>query len=101
MVFRTRHGHYEWMVLPFGLTNVPATFMNLMNDVLRPYLGKFVVVYVDDVLIYIKDEDEHAMHLKLVLDKFREHKLYVNPAKCEYGKHSISYLGHLIGPDGI
>ena len=101
MVFYTRYGHYEWRVLPFGLTNAPAMFMSLMNDVLRPFLGKFVVIYIDDILVYSRNEEEHEEHLEQVLQKLREHKLYANPEKCEFGKTSIEYLGFVIGPNRI
>ena len=84
--FRTKFGHYEFLVMPFGLTNAPATFMTLMDSVLRPYLGKFVVVFLDDILIYSKTESEHLEHLRLVFDKLREHALYAKQSKCEFFK---------------
>ena len=99
--FRTKFGHYEFLVMPFGLTNAPATFMTLMDSVLRPYLGKFVVVFLDDILIYSKTESEHLDHLRLVFDKLREHALYVKQSKCEFFKMKILYLGHVISYSGI
>jgi transposase InsO family protein len=99
--FRTKYGHYEWTVMPFGLTNAPATFQTLMNSVLRPYLEKFVIVYLDDILIYSKSEAEHLEHIRLVLQTLREHKLYAKLSKCEFGKPTLLFLGHIIGEDGI
>jgi hypothetical protein len=99
--FRTKYGHYEWLVMPFGLTNAPATFQALMNAVLRPYLDKFVVVYLDDILVYSATEEEHKQHLALVLQTLREHQLYAKAVKCEFGKTSLAFLGHVIGADGI
>ena len=99
--FRTRYGHYEWTVLPFGLTNAPATFQTLMNSVLRPFLDKFVLVYLDDVLIYSRSPEEHLHHLRLVLDALRKHKLYAKASKCDWGKGELAFLGHIIGAQGI
>ena len=75
-VFRTRYGHYEFMVLPFGLTNAPATFMDLMNRVLKAYLDNFVIVFMDDILIYSKNKAEHEEHLRIILQTLKEHQLY-------------------------
>jgi hypothetical protein len=85
MAFNTRYGHYKFVVMPFGVTNAPAVFMVLMYRIFRPYLDKFVVVFIDDILIYSKSPDEHATHLKLVLEKLREHKLYAMFSKYEFG----------------
>ena len=79
--FRTRYGHYEFMVMPFGLTNAPATFMHLMHEVLRPYLDDFVIVFLDDILIYSKDLKTHRLHLETVLQALRDNKLYANGAR--------------------
>ncbi|GJS70052.1 putative reverse transcriptase domain-containing protein [Tanacetum coccineum] len=82
--FRTRYGHYEFQVMPFGLTNTPAVFMDLMNRVCKPYLDKFVIVFIDDILIYSKDEREHEEHLKAILELLKEEKLYAKFSKCEF-----------------
>jgi hypothetical protein len=82
--FNTRYGHFEFVVMPFGVTNAPATFMDLMHRVFQPYLDKFVVIFIDDILVYSKDTREHAEHLKLVLEKLRKEKLYAKFSKCEF-----------------
>ncbi|GJZ66659.1 putative reverse transcriptase domain-containing protein [Tanacetum coccineum] len=82
--FRTRYGHYEFQVMPFGLTNAPAVFMDLMNRVCKPYLDKFVIVFIDDILIYSKSEEEHAEHLKLILELLKKEELYTKFSKCEF-----------------
>jgi hypothetical protein len=82
--FRTRYGHYEFVVVPFGLTNAPATFMCLMNNVLNKFLDKFVLVFIDDILIYSKNREEHEEHLKIVLQVLREHQLYAKFSKCSF-----------------
>ena len=99
--FRTRYGHFEFRVMPFGLTNAPATFQRLMNNVLRPYLDKFVVVYLDDILVYSRDLSEHREHLRLVLGLLRQHKLHVKRSKCEFAMERVSYLGHVIDTSGV
>jgi transposase InsO family protein len=99
--FRTRYGHYEFLVLPFGLTNAPATFMTLMNDIFHEYLDEFVVVYLDDILIYSKTKEDHLKHLRKVLLKLREHRLYAKLKKCELFKNKVEYLGHYISGEGI
>jgi hypothetical protein len=85
--FRTRYGHYEFVVVPFGLTNAPTTFMFLMNNVLNKFLDKFVLVFIDDILIYSKRREEHEEHLKSVLQVLREHKLYAKFSKCDFFKN--------------
>ena len=99
--FITRYGHHEFMVVPFGLTNAPAIFMNLMNLVLMPYLDKFVVVFIDDILIYSRSIEEHAEHLRIVLQTLREKQLYAKFKKCEFWLEEVSFLGHIISRKGI
>ncbi|KAG8472826.1 hypothetical protein CXB51_034699 [Gossypium anomalum] len=99
--FRTRYGHYEFLVMPFGLTNAPAVFMDLMNIIFRPYLDKFVVVFIDDILIYSKDETEHAEHLRIVLQTLRNKQLYVKFSKSEFWLREVGFLGHIVSGDGI
>ncbi|WVZ63668.1 hypothetical protein U9M48_013282 [Paspalum notatum var. saurae] len=99
--FITRFGLYEYMVMSFGLTNAPAYFMNLMNKVFMEYLDKFVVVFIDDILIYSKTEEEHEEHLRLVLQKLREHKLYAKLSKCEFWLDQVPFLGHIVSKGGI
>ena len=82
--FRTRYGHYEFLVMPFGLTNAPAAFMDLMNRVFRPYVDQFVMVFIDDILVYSKDVHEHEQHLRIVLKTLREKKLYAKLSKCDF-----------------
>jgi hypothetical protein len=99
--FRTRYGHYEFVVVPFGLTNAPATFMCLMNNVLNKFLDKFVLVFIDDILIYSKNREEHEEHLRLVLQVLREHQLYAKFSKCDFFQKQIHYLGHVISEEGV
>ena len=99
--FRTRYGHYEFLVMPFGLTNSPVTFMDLMNRVFRPYVDKFVVVFIDDILVYSKDAQEHEQHLKIVLQTLREKKLYAKLSKCDFWLKEVSFLGHIVSTEGI
>ncbi|KAD2805410.1 hypothetical protein E3N88_38787 [Mikania micrantha] len=99
--FRTRYGHYEFLVMPFGLTNAPAVFMDLMNRVCRPYLDKFVIVFIDDILIYSKTKEEHEKHLKLVLEILREERLYTKFSKCEFWLKEVQFLGHIVNEYGV
>ncbi|XP_052735522.1 uncharacterized protein LOC128197509 [Vigna angularis] len=99
--FRSRYGHYEYVVMPFGVTNAPAVFMEYKNRIFRPYLDKFVVVFIDDILIYSKTEDEHEEHLRLVLGVLREKELYAKLSKCEFWMKEIQFLGHVVSAGGI
>ncbi|KAD7477647.1 hypothetical protein E3N88_00783 [Mikania micrantha] len=99
--FRTRYGHYEFLVMPFGLTNAPAVFMDLMNRVCRPYLDKFVIVFIDDILIYSRSQQEHGQHLKLILELLVHEKLYAKFSKCEFWLREVQFLGHVVNENGI
>nr|GFA90848.1 putative reverse transcriptase domain-containing protein [Tanacetum cinerariifolium] len=99
--FRTRYGHYEFRVMPFGLTNAPAVFMDLMNRVCKPYLDKFVIVFIDDILIYSKDKEEHEEHLKTILELLQKEQLYVKFSKCDFWLESVQFLGHVIDSEGV
>ncbi|KAG8472900.1 hypothetical protein CXB51_034785 [Gossypium anomalum] len=99
--FRTRYGHYEFLVIPFGLTNAPAVFMDLMNRIFRPYLDRFVVVFIDDILVYSRNETEHAEHLRLVLRILQDKQLYAKFSKCEFWLREVSFLGHVVSASGI
>nr|GEZ07594.1 putative reverse transcriptase domain-containing protein [Tanacetum cinerariifolium] len=99
--FRTRYGHYEFRVMPFGLTNAPPVFMDLMNRVCTPYLDKFVIVFIDDILIYSKDKEEHEKHLKTILKLLKREQLYVKFSKCDFWLESVQFLGHVIDSEGV
>ena len=99
--FRTRYGHFEYKVMPFGLTNAPTVFQHMMNDIFREYLDHFVVIYLDDILIFSPNMEEHTRQVRLVLAKLREHGLYAKGEKCEFDRTSIEFLGYIISPTGI
>ncbi|GJU87781.1 putative reverse transcriptase domain-containing protein [Tanacetum coccineum] len=99
--FRTRYGHFEFTVMPFGLTNALAVFMDLINRVCRPYLDKFVIVFIDDILIYSKTREEHVEHLRLVLELLKKEKLYAKFPKCEFWLREVQFLRHVINGSGI
>jgi hypothetical protein len=99
--FRTRYGLYEYTVMSFRLMNAPAYFMYLMNKVFMEYLDKFVVVFIDDILIFLKTEEEHETHLRLVLEKLRAHQLYTKFSKCEFWLSEVAFLGHVISTGGV
>lgn len=99
--FRTHFGHYEFVVVHFGLSNAPRVFMSLMNGVFQTYLVKFVQVFFDDILIYSKFPEEHEQHLRLVLQCLRENKIYAMMSKCSFFQSKIHYLGHIISSEGI
>ena len=93
----TRYGFYEFLIMSFGLTNAPATFCNLLNDVFYDYIDQFVVIYLDDIVIYSDSLEEHQEHLKMVFKRLREHSLYVKREKCEFCSMEINFLGHMVG----
>ena len=99
--FRIRYGHYEFLVMPFGLTNAPAAFMGLMNKIFQDYLDRFVIVFIDDILVYSRTKEEHVRHLSLVLKKLREHRLYAKFSKCQFWLKQVAFLGHVISAQGI
>nr|GEW38253.1 putative reverse transcriptase domain-containing protein [Tanacetum cinerariifolium] len=99
--FRTRYEHFEFQVMPFGLTNAPVVFMDLMNWVCKPYLDKFVIVFIDDILIYSKNKQEHEEHLKLILELLKKEQLYAKFSKCEFWIPKVQFLGHVIDSQGI
>jgi hypothetical protein len=99
--FTSRYGLYEFIVMSFGLTNAPAYFMYLMNKVFMEYLDKFVVVFIDDILVFSRSEEEHEEHLRLVLQKLCEHQLYAKFSKCDFWLKEVSFLGHIITDGGI
>ncbi|GKB55015.1 reverse transcriptase domain-containing protein [Tanacetum coccineum] len=99
--FRTRYGHFEFTVMPFGLTNAPAVFMDLMNRVCKLYLDKFVIVFIDDILMYSKTKEDHEVHLGLVLELLRKEKLYAKFSKCEFWLQEVHFLGHVVNQNGI
>jgi len=99
--FRTRYGHYEYQVMPFGVTNVPAIFMDYMNRIFHPFLDQFVVVFIDDILIYSKTFEAHKEHLQIVLQILRENKLYAKLSKCEFWLEKVKFLGHVISNKGV
>ncbi|KAH9648046.1 hypothetical protein KPL70_025440 [Citrus sinensis] len=94
--FRTHEGHYEFLVMPFSLTNAPSTFQCLMNDLFRPYIRKFILVFFDDILVYSKTWNDHITHLRIVLSILQTNKLFVKETKCRFGVSQVDYLGHVI-----
>ena len=100
-VFRTRYGHFELSVMPFGLTNALATFMDLIHRVFQPYLDQFVMVFVDDILIYSQSEEEHEDHLRIVLQALKDHQLYAKFSKCEFWLTEVKFLGHVVLASGV
>ena len=99
--FRTRYGHFEFTVMPFRLMNAPAAIMDLMHRVFQPYLDQFVVVFVDEILIYSQSEWEHEDHLKIVLQLLRDHQLYAKFSKCKFWLTEVRFLGHVVSASGV
>ncbi|GKC70330.1 putative reverse transcriptase domain-containing protein [Tanacetum coccineum] len=99
--FRMRYGHFEFTVMHFGLTNAPAVFMDLMNKVCKPYLDKFVIMFIDDILIYSKTKEDHEVHLGFVLELLRKENLYAKFSKCEFWLQKVHFLGHVLNQNGI
>jgi len=101
IAFRTHEGHYEFLVMPFGLCNAPSTFQSLMNHLLKPYLRKFVLVFFDDILIYSCTWAAHIQHVDLLLQLLCKHKLFVKMSKSSFGMEEVEYLGHIVGCKGV
>ena len=99
--FRTRYGHYKFVVMPFGLTNAPAAFMKMMNGVFRDFLDEFVIVFIDDILVYSKTREDHERHLRVVLERLREQQLFAKLSKCSFWQKSIGFLGHVVSEEGV
>jgi hypothetical protein len=101
MTFKTHQGHYQFKVMPFGLTNAPATFQCIMNSILEPFLRRFVMVFMENILIYNKSLEEHADHIRQVLHLLAAHRFYVKRSKCAFAQQELEYLGHITSKDGV
>ena len=101
MAFRTIYDHYDFLIVSFGITNAPTTFMDLMNRVFQSYLDSFVIVFIDGILVYSRNKDDHMNHLRVVLDVLKEHQLFAKYSKCEFWLRSVTFLGHIISSEGV
>ena len=99
--FHLRYGHFEFLVLPFGLTNAPATFMHLMHSIFREYLDDFIIIFLDDILVYSKGLGDHINHVQQTLEVLRQNKLYAKVSKCAFFQSSVEYLGHVVSAAGL
>ena len=99
--FSTRYGHYEFVVMPFGLTNARTAFMKMMNGVFREFLEEFVIIFIDDILVYSKDEGTHQNHIRAVLERLRGHKLFTKLSKCSFWQRRVRFLGHIVSDKGV
>ncbi|KAK3556424.1 hypothetical protein QTP70_008344 [Hemibagrus guttatus] len=99
--FHTTHGHYEYLIMPFGLTNASAVFQSLMDKVFQDILGKWVIVYIDDILVYSTSLEEHVRHVRAVLSRLQQNHIYVMPEKCEFHQTTITFLGYMISWQGV
>ena len=101
MAFRTRYGHYVFLVMSFGLTNALAAFMDLMNSVFQNYLDSFIIVFIDDILVYSKNDSDHRGHLRVVLQTLKQHQLFAKYSKCEFWLRSVTFLGHIVSSEAV
>lgn len=101
IAFRSYNGHYEFVVMPFGMTNAPSTFQSLMNKVFHPYLRKFILVFFDDILLYSSSWSDHLAHLQKAFDVLKENSSFVKMSKCQFGQFEMEYLGHIITKVGV
>ena len=99
--FHSRYDHFEFLVIPFGLTNAPTAFMDFMNRVFHPYLDKFVIIFIDDILVYSSSREKYEEHLHTILQTLREHYLYAKLSKCELWLPEVKFLGHVVSSDGV
>ena len=97
--FRMQYGNYEFLVTPFGLTNAPVAFMDLMNHIFRPYVDRFFVVFIDNILVYSKDREDHDAHLRVVLETLRKEQLHAKISKCEFWLREVSFLRHIVSEE--